>query len=392
VALLPSDNFKVPFPDLRSYRLSDGSQHSEVLQRPLDVLIPSTLEQPQRGRGDVKLGHFVFRNDVPVPREVGIGRGPLEHNRGDAEEERSVDDIRVAGNPPHVASAEEPVAVVDIKHVLARHGGPEEVPGRGVHDPLGLPRGAGGVEQEEGVLRVHGLRGDVRRPLLDLLVPPPVAALGHGHVGAGAAVHQAVGDVRALLQRIVDNLLGADQLAAALALVAGDDDLGPRIVDPIAQGVGGEAGEDDGVDGTDARAGQEGDERLGDHGQVDGNGVALLDAHLLEHVGCLADLAQQLAVGQGAALADLVGLVDDGGLLGVVGGMAIDAVVGGVQLTLEEPGVVAVGEAAGVDGLEVAAPGEELSGLSAPELLGFGNGLFVEGLVLLEACSGGGRG
>ena len=69
-------------------------------------------------------------------------------------------------------------------------------------------------------------------------MPPHVAAGGHGHVGAGAAVDQAVGDAGALLEGLVDDLLGADQLAAALALVAGDDDLGFRVVDAVAQGVG----------------------------------------------------------------------------------------------------------------------------------------------------------
>lgn len=65
--------------------------------------------------------------------------------------------------------------------------------------------------------------------------------------------------------------------------------------------------------------------------------------------------------------------------------MAVDAVVGGVELALEEPGIVAVGEAAGVDGLEVAGPGEEIPGLPGPELFGLGYGLFVEGLVFLDA-------
>lgn len=64
--------------------------------------------------------------------------------------------------------------------------------------------------------------------------------------------------------------------------------------------------------------------------------------------------------------------------------MAVDAVVGGVELALEEPGVVAVAQGAAVDGLEVARPGQELAGLLAPELVGLGDGLLVQGLVLLE--------
>jgi hypothetical protein len=65
--------------------------------------------------------------------------------------------------------------------------------------------------------------------------------------------------------------------------------------------------------------------------------------------------------------------------------VAVDAVVRGVQLALEEPGVVAILEGTGVDGLEVAVPGEQLAGVAGPELLGLGDGLFVEGLVFLDA-------
>ena len=137
--------------------------------------------------------------------------------------------------------------------------------------------------------------------------------------------------------------------------------------------------------GAQARARQEGDQGLGDHGQVNGDGVALGHAHLLQHVGGAAHLAQQLAVGQGAALADLISLVDDGGLVRVGGGVAIDAVVRGVELALEEPGVVTVGQRARVGGLEVARPREQLASVAGPELFGLGDGFFVESLVFLEA-------
>jgi hypothetical protein len=389
VALLLADYIIVPLPDLGGDRLSDGAQDTQVLHLSLDVLVSGALEQSQSGGGDVELGHVMLLDDIPVPREVGVSWSALEHDGGYAEEERGVDNVSMAGDPADVAAAEEAVRVVDIEHVLAGDGGAHEVARGGVQDALGLAGGARGVQQEQGVLRVHGLRGDVRGPLLDLLVPPPVAALGHRHIGSGALEDQAVGDIGALLQRIVDDLLGADELATALALVTGDDDLGLGINDPVTQRVGREAREDDRVDGTNAGAGQERHEGLGDHGEVDGDGITLLDAHLLEDVGGAADLAEELAVGQGAALADLVGLVDDGGLVGVGDGVAVDAVVGGIELALEEPGIVAVSEAAGVDGLEVAGPGEEIPGLPGPELFGLGDGFFVESLVLLDACGEG---
>lgn len=58
--------------------------------------------------------------------------------------------------------------------------------------------------------------------------------------------------------------LRRDGLAATLALVGREHDARIAVDDTVAQSVGTEAGEDDRVDGTDTRAGQEGDRGLGD--------------------------------------------------------------------------------------------------------------------------------
>ena len=229
-------------------------------------------------------------NHIPVPGEVGICGRALEHHRRYAQQQWGVHHICMASNPSHVATTEEDVGIVDIEHVLPRHCSAQEIPRRRVHHALRLASRARSVQKEQWVLGVHDFGGDICRPLLDFLVPPPVAALGHGHVGASAFVNQAVGDIRALLEGIVDDLFSADQLASTLALVAGNNNLALRIIDTIAQGVGRETSEDDRMHGADARAGQESDQSLGNHGEIDGYGIALLDAHLLEHVGGLADL------------------------------------------------------------------------------------------------------
>lgn len=139
------------------------------------------------------------------------------------------------------------------------------------------------------------------------------------------------------------------------------------------------------MDGSDACAGEESNDGFGDHGEVQGHGVALAHAHLLQGVGELGDFAQELAVGDDAAVGGIVGLVDDCGLVWVLEGVAVDAVVAGVQPALDEPGIVAVLEAAGVDGLEVALPGEQLAGEATPELVGVLDRLLVQLLVVLEA-------
>lgn len=170
------------------------------------------------------------------------------------------------------------------------------------------------VENEERIFGSHDLSRAVGRNLCGLLVPPEIATLGPRHLVAGTLEDEDLLDGRAVLERSIDDGLGSDGLASTASLVGGDDDLASAVVDTVAEGLGGEAGEDDGVDGTNASAGKEGSGGLPGHGEVDGDGVALLDAQALEDVGDLADLAQELAVGDLGALTGFVRLVDDRGL------------------------------------------------------------------------------
>lgn len=349
-----------------------------------DVFVARALQEPQGCRRNVELGHGVLLDDVPVPREVRVRGGALKNDGGAAQEERSVHNVGVARHPADVAAAEEAVAVVDVEDVLAAQGGADQVAGRGMHDAFRFAGRAGGVEEEERVLRIHGLRGDVTGVFLDFLVPPQVATLGPRHVRARPFVHDAGVDIRTLLQGFIDNFLGADELAAALALVGRDDDLALRINDPVAQRVRRKPGENDGVHGADARNRQERDNGLRDHGQVDGHGFALLDALLFQHPRHAGHLAAQLAIGDVAALARLVRLVDDGDLVRVLERVAIDAIEGRVQPTTDEPGIVAVLERAGVRGGEILVERQQLAGHAGPKRVGVSDRFIVELLVLVE--------
>ena len=122
---------------------------------------------------------------------------------------------------------------------------------------------------------------------------PAVQAIGR----AGAAHDQHLLVALALLEGLVGVLLERDRPAAAHALVGRDDELGVAVDDAPREAVGREAAEHHGMHGADAGAGQDGVGRLGDHRQVDGDAVALLDAVGLQHVGELAHALVQLAIG-----------------------------------------------------------------------------------------------
>jgi hypothetical protein len=158
VCVLFADDLVVPLPDFSSDGLTDGAEDSQVLHLMLDVLVASALEESERSWGDVELCDLVLRADLPVSAEIGVCGSTLEDHSGDTKNERSVDDICVTSDPADITTTEEGVRVVNVKDVLARHGGTQQVASSCVHDTLGLASGAGSVEQEEGVLRVHGLR------------------------------------------------------------------------------------------------------------------------------------------------------------------------------------------------------------------------------------------
>ena len=138
-------------------------------------------------------------------------------------------------------------------------------------------------------------------------------------------------------ERFVGDALQLHDVAAAIAAVGRDEQPRLLVVDAVAQRLGAEAAEDHAVHGADARAGQHRDGQLGDERQVDRDAIALPDAERLEHVGELADLAIELPVGDGAAIAGLA-FPDDRGLVAPpAADVPVQAVDAGVQLAADEP-------------------------------------------------------
>jgi hypothetical protein len=181
-------------------------------------------------------------------------------------------------------------------------------------------------------------------------VPPLVSAFGHRNFVSGSLQDQDVFDLGALLQRSIDNGLGRDRLSTSLALVGRDDDSAATVVGSVSEGFGGETGKDGRVNGTDSSTGKERSGRLPvmqgsarrlsvfgfhlpSHGQVDADGITLLDTPALQDIRDLADFSEQFTVRDLSGFALFVGFVDDGDLVRVGVGMSIDTVVGSVQTT-----------------------------------------------------------
>ncbi len=133
-------------------------------------------------------------------------------------------------------------------------------------------------------------------------------------------------DSLGLLDRRIDIGLERDLLAAANALIRGDQDFRAAIADASGKRIGREAAEDDGMDGADARASEHGISRLGDHRHIDRDRVALLDALRLQHIGEAADMIVQFAIGDMERLVRIVAFPDDRRLVAAGFEMTVEAV------------------------------------------------------------------
>ena len=142
---------------------------------------------------------------------------------------------------------------------------------------------------------------------------------------------------RIATQRFVHGGLQWGRGAAPPLAVGGDDQLGLGVVDTRPQCRCGESREHHRMHEPQPRTCQHRDDRLGQHRHVDSDPVTGNQAELGQIVGRLADLSQQLGVGDGAGVAGLA-LPVDGDAITMAGlHMPIDTVVGDIELAADEP-------------------------------------------------------
>jgi len=354
----------------------------------VDPLVALADEAADDGRRRVDGGRLVLLDDLPVAVRFGVGGQALEEDAGHAHAERAVDDVAVAGDPPDVGRAEVDIVVVQVEDVLARVVHVEQVAPGAVDDALRRARGAGRVENEERMLGVdrdrRAVGGDVGGR--HLIVVPDVAAFLHVHVAVDTLDDDDRLDRGPAADRDVGVGLGGRGLGAAVSFVGADEHLGAAVVDARLEGLGGEASEDHHVDGADAGAGEHDHRQLGDHRHVQRDAVTLLDAVLLEHVGELTDLVEELLEGAGLRVSR-VALEDQGRLVTLAGfDVTVQAVVRGVEFAALEPLDVRDRLEAPVEDLvPLLRPHQRVFGALGPVALRILDGALVLSLILLEA-------
>src|SRR5207253_980468 len=124
---------------------------------------------------------------------------------------------------------------------------PRRITAGRVHDPFGLSGRARGVEDEQRVFRFYDLRVAIDREAIANIRVADVPPLYHRDVGAGSGDDDDGRHV-ALLERRIDVALERNRLAAAHALVRGDDGARIAIGNAAGEAFRGKAAEDDRVD------------------------------------------------------------------------------------------------------------------------------------------------
>ncbi len=191
--------------------------------------------------------------------------------------------------------------------------------------------GSDDSSHSHGHLRVHHARA-LRRIV-------EIAPRNDRHRGIEAAVHDhhLARRVRGEPYRLVDEVLVGNRLAAAHSGIRGDHHLRRRVVDPRGEARRGEAAEDHRVDRADARAGEHGERRLGDHRHVDQHAIAAPHVLRLEDGREPVHLGGKLAVGVAPVLAGLGRDIDQRRLVAARGEMSIDRVVAEIDPPADEP-------------------------------------------------------
>ena len=113
---------------------------------------------------------------------------------------------------------------------------------------------------------------------------PDIASVFHRHVRTGVTKNQN-GFGADLLEGGVHIALERDRLAAAAALIGGDDPVARAILNPARDGLGTETAENYGMHRADAGAGEHGHRPFRDHRHVDRDPVTLRHTHFLQGVG-----------------------------------------------------------------------------------------------------------
>ncbi len=247
----------IPMPRFFVDRFTNAAEHAQRMQRIGEHMIdPMGHQAPDRSRCRVENAHCMLVHDLPKAPRIRKGGHALEHHLGGTRQRGAVGDVAVAGDPTHIGSAEEHIALLDLEHVTEAVVGIDHVATHGVHHALRLTRAAAGIQDEERVLGIHGFGGAIRVDFLQLIVQPHIAVLHHVYRPFHAFGHDHLFHALALLQGLIHHCFHGHLFGAAEHAIAAKHGHGFGIIDTIGQALRTETTEHHAVYGPDPRTRQ----------------------------------------------------------------------------------------------------------------------------------------
>src|SRR5262245_59399031 len=139
-------------------------------------LIAPTNEGPNRGRRGIENAHRILFDNSPEAVRLRPIRRAFIHDDSRSGRERAIDDITVAGDPADICRAPVDVALAQIENIFRGRIYSDEISSGGVKDPFGFPSRSTGVENVKRMFAVERRRWAFRIDILELAMPPDVAA------------------------------------------------------------------------------------------------------------------------------------------------------------------------------------------------------------------------
>ncbi len=322
----------IPHPGFGIDRFPDRAQQAQRVQF---AFLHRAFAFPHQGADRRRCGvesiDLVLVTDLPEARGIGIIWHAFKHQRDRPIGQRAIDDIAVTGDPADIRCAPIDIAFMIVEDIFMGHGGIDHIAAGRVQHAFGLAGGAGCIEDKQRVFCGHFCGFTLVRHILDHVVVPDIAPVDPIDL-ATRALHNDAGFHRfAFFQRLVGIGLQRDFLCPAQAFIRRDHHDAFAVIDAPRQRIGGESAKDDGMHRTDAGTGQHGIGGFGDHGHIDTDAVAFLDALVLHGIGQTADMAVQLAIGDCRIILRVVAFPEYCGLITTAFQMPVNAIVGRIQ-------------------------------------------------------------
>ncbi len=336
-----TDRLEQPQPGRLVPRLAGRAEHADGVDRAnLRHGVAAAHQQAHKCRRQTQVGDAMALHDAPQAPGVRVVRRAFAQHDGGAQQQRT-EHHPWPHQPAHVGHPHQGVVLAQIEghhHVLRRL---ERETAVGVHDPLGLARGARGVGEHQRVGGTEGLdRGRIgrrerqRRVVAQLVVTalfaasvrPAAETVDHHHLPyrfAGVGRGQRIGQ-------------HAHRLAATEVSIGAHQHGGCGILHALHDRVGRITREHRHRDGADFRRREQDDGRFRHHRQVDRDAAALARTERAQPGRHAVDLACQLGIGDAPLFAG-VAFPADSHLVRMTACVLADDVVDQIEPATDEP-------------------------------------------------------